>query len=78
LNGKNFYTDLNATTSGVTVYAAQWPLSGQTEIVLTPADGMTVGPLINAGEIFQILPLGGRTLPRDGTPSILSHFSFSF
>jgi hypothetical protein len=69
LNGKNFYTDLNATTSGVTVYAAHWPLSGQTEIVLTPSDGMPVGPLINAAEIYQILPLGGRTLARDGSPS---------
>lgn len=66
LNGRNFYTDLNVTTNGVTVYATQWPLSGQTEIVMTPADGIPVGPVINAGEIFQILPLGGRTLARDG------------
>ncbi|KAM3695082.1 hypothetical protein ACJW31_07G104000 [Castanea mollissima] len=60
-----FFTNLNATTNGVTVYSTQWPLFGQTEIVLTPADGMPVGPLINAGEVFQIVPLGGRTLTRD-------------
>jgi outer membrane usher protein FimD/PapC len=76
LNGRNFYTNLNVTTSGVTVYATQWPLSGQTEIVLTPADGVPVGPMINAGEIFQLVPLGGRTLTRDG--SLFSHFHFQF
>lgn len=65
LNGRIFYTDLNVTASGVTVYATQWPLSGQTKIVLTPATGIPVGPVINAGELFQILPHGGRTLSRD-------------
>lgn len=65
INGKKFYSELNVTTSGVTVYATQWPLSGQTEISLTPGDGIPVGPLINAGEVLQILPLAGRTLTRD-------------
>ncbi|XP_030945063.1 putative leucine-rich repeat receptor-like serine/threonine-protein kinase At2g14440 isoform X1 [Quercus lobata] len=65
LNGRKFFTNLNATTNGVTVYSTQWPLFGLTEIVLTPANGMNVGPLINAGEVFQIVPLGGRTLTRD-------------
>ncbi|XP_041015603.1 probable LRR receptor-like serine/threonine-protein kinase At1g67720 [Juglans microcarpa x Juglans regia] len=65
LNGRIFYTDLNVTVSGVTVYATQWPLSGQTKIVLTPATGIPVGPVISAGELFQILPLGGRTISRD-------------
>lgn len=67
VNGHTFYSGLNATTKGVTVYAAKWPLSGQTKITLTPADGMPVGPVINAGEIYQILPLSGRTQTKDGT-----------
>ncbi|KAF3435398.1 hypothetical protein FNV43_RR22487 [Rhamnella rubrinervis] len=65
LNDKNFYIRLNVTTSGVTVYSTQWPLSGQTQIVLTPETGIPVGPLINAAEIFLILPLSGKTLTRD-------------
>ncbi|KAK2991512.1 hypothetical protein RJ640_016547, partial [Escallonia rubra] len=67
VNGENFQTNLNVTSSGVTVFGTEWPLSGQTEIVLTPRNDMPVGPLINAGEIFQILPLGGRTHTRDVT-----------
>ncbi|XP_021683463.1 probable LRR receptor-like serine/threonine-protein kinase At5g59680 [Hevea brasiliensis] len=65
VNGKLFYQDLNVTTKGVTVYASGWPLSGQTEIVFIPTDVTAVGPIVNAGEIFQILPLSGRTLTRD-------------
>lgn len=66
VNGKKFVTNLNATTNGVTVYSNQWPLSGQTQILLTPANGMPVGPIINAGEVFLIQPSGGKTLTRDG------------
>ena len=66
INGHLFFSNLNATAKGVTVYAAQWPLSGQTKISLTPTAGTPVGPVINAGEIYQILPLGGRTHTRDG------------
>lgn len=66
INGKNFFTKLNVTANGVTVYSAKWPLSGQTHIELTPADDMPVGPVINAAEILQVFPLGGRTLTRDG------------
>ncbi|KAF7144078.1 hypothetical protein RHSIM_Rhsim05G0083800 [Rhododendron simsii] len=65
VNGNDFYTDINVSTSGVTVYTGQWPLSGQTEIVLTPKSDALVGPVINAGEIFQIMHLGMRTLTRD-------------
>ncbi|GAB2268957.1 hypothetical protein Dimus_003892 [Dionaea muscipula] len=65
VNGELFYTKLNATAKGVSVYAIEWPLSGQTQITLTPEDGIPVGPVINAGEVLQILPLGGRTLTRD-------------
>lgn len=66
INGQTYYSKLNATVNGVSVYAPEWPLSGHTKITLTPADGMPVGPVINAGEIFLIVPLGGETLPSDG------------
>ncbi|OMO74075.1 hypothetical protein CCACVL1_16954 [Corchorus capsularis] len=65
VNGQNFYSNLNVTTSGVTVFSAQWPLQGQTQITLTPDDKSSDPPLINAGEVYQIIPLGGRTLTRD-------------
>lgn len=69
INGQNFYNNLNVTEKGVTVYGTEWPLSGQTEITMAPAENIPVGPVINAGEIFQLLPLGGRTFSRDGKPS---------
>lgn len=65
INGHTFYSNLNATVKGVTVYAAQWPLSGQTKITMKPSDGMPYGPILNAGEVYQVLPLGGRTQTRD-------------
>ncbi|PQM33599.1 putative LRR receptor-like serine/threonine-protein kinase [Prunus yedoensis var. nudiflora] len=65
VNDKNFYANVNVSTRGLTVYAPQWPLSGQTQIVLTPGQGIPVGPVISAGEIMQILPLGGVTINRD-------------
>lgn len=61
------------TANGVTVYGSEWPLSGRTEITLTPGNTIPVGPVINAGEIYQILPLGGRTLTRDGSPFLPSY-----
>lgn len=67
VNGETFYSNLNVTTKGVTVYGSEWPVHGLIEISMTPRNDMAVGPAINAGEIFQILPLKGRTLPRDGT-----------
>lgn len=71
INGETFYQDLNVTTKGVTVYGTEWPLSGDTEITLTPRSDMPIGPTINAGEIYQIMPLAGTTLGRDGTMVIL-------
>ncbi|KDP42294.1 hypothetical protein JCGZ_01618 [Jatropha curcas] len=65
VNGKIFYENLNVSTKGVTVCASEWPLSGKTEITLTPGKNIPVGPIINAGEVFQILPFGERTLTRD-------------
>ncbi|KAF3786113.1 putative leucine-rich repeat receptor-like serine/threonine-protein kinase [Nymphaea thermarum] len=67
VNGKTFYPNLNVSTSGVVVYANHWPLSALTQIALIPAPGSKVGPLINAGEVFQIRELGGRTITRDVT-----------
>ncbi|GMH03835.1 hypothetical protein Nepgr_005674 [Nepenthes gracilis] len=65
INGELFYSKLNVTAKGVSVYAIEWPLSGQTRMTLIPEDGIPVGPLINAAEVLQILPLGGMTLTRD-------------
>ncbi|GLT24878.1 hypothetical protein SLA2020_000420 [Shorea laevis] len=64
VNGKSFYNGLNVTTYGVTV-SGVWPLSGQVQITLTPDANSPVGPVINAGEILQLIPLGGRTVTRD-------------
>lgn len=65
VNDKVFYKGLNVSTEGVMVYGSQWPLSGKTKIKMTPASDSPVGPVINAGEIFQVIPLGGKTLTRD-------------
>ncbi|GAB4849999.1 hypothetical protein Ancab_029298 [Ancistrocladus abbreviatus] len=65
VNGEAFYSKLNATAKGVAVYATEWPLSGQTQITLIPEEGMPVGPVINAGEVMQVLPIGRRTLTMD-------------
>ncbi|XP_052146378.1 probable LRR receptor-like serine/threonine-protein kinase At1g67720 [Oryza glaberrima] len=65
VNGKEFFRELNASAAGVMVYSTMMPLSGKMEIVLTPNETSPVGPLINAGEIYQIVPLGGRTATRD-------------
>lgn len=66
VNGEVFYKDLNVSTAGVMIYDANRPLSGQTTIKLTPNASSKVGPVINAGELFLTVPLGGRTLTRDG------------
>ncbi|KAL5139891.1 putative leucine-rich repeat receptor-like serine/threonine-protein kinase [Glycine soja] len=65
VNGITYYHNLNVIPSGVVVFASQWPLSGPTTITLTPAASSSLGPSINAGEVFDVLPLGGRTLTRD-------------
>ncbi|KAI4345604.1 hypothetical protein L6164_012710 [Bauhinia variegata] len=67
MNGVTYYRDLNVTVSGVVVFANRWPLFGPTTITLTPVANSTKGPLINAGEIFEVLTLGGRTTTRDVT-----------
>ncbi|KAL8143581.1 hypothetical protein V2J09_016613 [Rumex salicifolius] len=65
INGNIFSSGLNVSAKGVAVYGDQWPLSGPTRIVLTPLDGIPVGPVINAAEMLQILPAAARTIPRD-------------
>ncbi|CAM0951687.1 unnamed protein product [Alopecurus aequalis] len=65
VNGQAFFAGLNVSTAGSMVYGADWPLSGQTKITLTPAPGSPVGPVINAAELMMVVPLGGRTHPRD-------------
>lgn len=65
VNGQQFFRGLNASAAGVMVYSNMMQLSGKTEILLTPNATSPVGPLINAGEIYQIVPLGGKTATRD-------------
>ncbi|KAK4266372.1 hypothetical protein QN277_027308 [Acacia crassicarpa] len=65
VNGISYYHDLNVTSDGVVVFARQWPLSGPTTITLTPTTSSSFGPVISAGEIFDVVPLGGRTLTRE-------------
>ncbi|PHT97435.1 hypothetical protein BC332_33647 [Capsicum chinense] len=65
VNGVMFFKNLNVTTSGVTVYSTAWPLEGNTTITMAPAINSPVGPIIAAGELFQLLPLAGITLTRD-------------
>ncbi|KAM3755178.1 hypothetical protein ACB098_02G020800 [Castanea mollissima] len=65
INDVPYYPNLNVTPAGACVFATRWPLRGPTKITLTPAVGSDIGPLINAGEIFKVLDLGGRTATRD-------------
>lgn len=66
INNISYYRNLNVTAAGACVFATTWPLAGPTKITLTPTVDSNVGPLINAGEIFSLLSLGGRTATRDG------------
>ncbi|KAJ7980072.1 Leucine-rich repeat protein kinase family protein [Quillaja saponaria] len=65
VNGLTYYHNLLPTSAGVVIFATQWPLAGPTTITLTPAVNSSIGPLINAGEVYDVLSLGGRTLTRD-------------
>ncbi|XP_057805952.1 probable LRR receptor-like serine/threonine-protein kinase At1g67720 isoform X2 [Salvia miltiorrhiza] len=65
INGVPYYSNLIRTPVGLVVFSNQWPLAGFTNLTLTPAPGSTAGPLINAGEVYQVLPAGAKTLPRD-------------
>ncbi|KAJ3705035.1 hypothetical protein LUZ61_008740 [Rhynchospora tenuis] len=65
INGEIFYKGLNVSTGGTMVYSASWPLSGLTTITLVPDVNSPIGPIINAAELLMVVPLGGRTHPRD-------------
>ncbi|KAI7749657.1 hypothetical protein M8C21_001763, partial [Ambrosia artemisiifolia] len=65
INNVTFYDNLRVPQTGVALFANRWPLAGLTKIVLTPAAGSTLGPLINGGELFEVIPVGGRTHTRD-------------
>lgn len=65
INNVLFKRELNVIPDGVMVYANRWLVAGLMTITLTPAPGSTVGPLINAGEIFEWVLLNGRTHTKD-------------
>ncbi|KAL2922565.1 hypothetical protein RDABS01_014056 [Bienertia sinuspersici] len=65
INDVPYIRNISVTSSGVAVFATQWPLVGLTRIKFTPADESGAGPLINGGEIFNVLTVGKRTLLRD-------------
>lgn len=78
INNVPYMHNLTVTSSGVAVFATQWPLEGLTRIRFTPMDGSDASPLINGGEIFNVLALGKRTHVRDGTSLKFSSNVFSF
>ncbi|KAF0922917.1 hypothetical protein E2562_002158 [Oryza meyeriana var. granulata] len=63
INDYSFYEGLTVTSAGLSVFATQWILSGLTRVILTHVSGLP--PLINAGEVFGLFPIGGYTFPRD-------------
>ncbi|KAK3138865.1 hypothetical protein QOZ80_5AG0374440 [Eleusine coracana subsp. coracana] len=65
INDYLFHKGLNVTSSGLSVFATQWILSGLTSVILTPASPSVLPPLINAGEVFGLFPLGRLTHTRD-------------
>ncbi|CAA6669035.1 unnamed protein product [Spirodela intermedia] len=65
INGINFYNNLRVTSSGICIFASKWVLSGATRIILAPSAGSNLPPLINGGEVFSLVKLGGLTESRD-------------
>ncbi|KAE8662326.1 putative membrane-associated kinase regulator 1 [Hibiscus syriacus] len=65
INDIRYYNNLIVGSEGAAVFATRWPLRGATKITLSPAADSNASPLINAGEIFDVLRLGGRTHTRD-------------
>ncbi|WCJ23719.1 Leucine-rich repeat (LRR) family protein [Euphorbia peplus] len=65
VNGVIYYKNLVLSEEGTAVFSTQWPLGGFTTIRLAPTSGSDFPPLINGGEIFQVMTIGGRTLVRD-------------
>ncbi|EOA30335.1 hypothetical protein CARUB_v10013460mg [Capsella rubella] len=67
VNGITYYKELSVTPAGVVIFASRWPLEGLTTLSLSPRSGSNLSPLINGGEMFELVPLGGKTLVRDMT-----------
>ncbi|KAG0480953.1 hypothetical protein HPP92_011811 [Vanilla planifolia] len=63
INDYTFYRNLEVTSSGVSVFATNWELSGVTGISLVSES--VPPPIISAGEVFGIIDLGGITATRD-------------
>ncbi|CAN0856658.1 Probable LRR receptor-like serine/threonine-protein kinase At1g67720 [Linum grandiflorum] len=61
INGVMYFKNLSLTQMGSLVFAKLWPLGGLTNITLTSAAGSASSPLINAGEVFRLMPVGRRT-----------------
>ena len=62
INDYQFYEG-TVTSAGLSVFATQWILSGLTRVILTSKS--VLPPLINAGEVFGIFPIGRLTITRD-------------
>jgi len=79
INDYLFLKGLNVTSAGLSVFATQWILSGLTRVILKPASP-ALPPLINAGEVFWLFPIGRLTHPRDGmaVATFISLLLFSF
>ena len=79
INDYLFLKGLNVTSAGLSVFATQWILSGLTRVILKPASP-ALPPLINAGEVFGLFPIGRLTHPRDGmeVATFISLLLFSF
>jgi len=67
VNGITYYKELSVTPAGAVIFASKWPLEGLTTLTLSPRSGSSLAPLINGGEMFELISLGGRTLVRDVT-----------
>ncbi|CAN6351129.1 unnamed protein product [Urochloa humidicola] len=66
INDYMFIKGLNVTSAGLSVFATQWILSGLTRVILKPTSpSAALPPLINAGEVFGLFPVGRLTYARD-------------
>ncbi|KAI4342761.1 hypothetical protein MLD38_027345 [Melastoma candidum] len=65
VNSVPYYSNLTISSAGVTVFASEWPLTGQTKLKLAPAPGSQLGPLLNAGEVLERLQIKRKTHTRD-------------
>jgi hypothetical protein len=63
INDYRFVENLTVTSAGHSVFATQWILSGLTRVIVTSKS--VLPPLINAGEVFGLFPIGRLTITRD-------------